>query len=195
LSIKSCWNESIFQNVVSQLCSRGFARRKYNHRNGQRAANCQHTGCRSDGFFFVFWRVFLKKKTGIVLELSPSQSSNFWALFRALISRNSETAASLILDRGGRVPGRTNEPQFRIDLHKAFANLPGATAPLETESKSLAAALMEVLSSARRCGVMLDTTFVSLIVSCIVLEGTGMRLDPTMSLFHLAKQMVKSQFT
>lgn len=41
----------------------------------------------------------------------------------------------------------------------------------------------------------LDASFVSLMVSCVVLEGTGMRLDPTISLFDLAKQMAKAQLS
>lgn len=60
---------------------------------------------------------------GIVLELSPKQSSNFWSLFRALLARDSVGAANLILDRGGRVPGSTDEIQFRREVEKSIAFL------------------------------------------------------------------------
>ncbi len=90
----------------------------------------------------------------------------------------------------------TNEAQFFADVEDAFSHLPSsAFSSLETDSHSLAAALSNVLESARRCRVKLDSSFVSLIVSCIVLEGTGMRLDPSISLFDLAKEMAKSQIS
>jgi len=183
-------NESFLQNAFSQLCA-------------WRLACWQHHGSRfvfGRLSFFAFFCYLLADETvtfldaGIVIELSPRQSSNFWSLFRVLVNRDANAAANLLLDRGGRC-ANTNESQFRLDIGKAFSQLPSTFSALESENRSLAGALMQVLNSARNNRVLLDSSFVSLITSCVVLEGTGLRLDPSISLFDMAKEMAKSQLT
>ncbi len=123
---------------------------------------------------------------GIVVELAEQQRENFWVLFSAVVRRDGESAATEMMNRGGRVPGVTDEAGFRTDMAEIFRNL-----PVSFKSAPLAHALVDVLESARRNRVLLDSSFVTLISSCIVLEGTGRKLDPDLSLFQLAVHMVK----
>ena len=123
---------------------------------------------------------------GIVVQLLPHQRDNFWALFSALVMRDGERAATEMMTRGGAVPGVTDEAGFKREMAEIFRNL-----PLSFRSAPLANALVAVLDAARRNRVQLDSTFVTLISSCIVLEGTGRKLNPDLSLFQLAVNMLK----
>jgi predicted unusual protein kinase regulating ubiquinone biosynthesis (AarF/ABC1/UbiB family) len=123
---------------------------------------------------------------GIVVQLQPSQRDNFWALFSALVMRDGERAAQEMMERGGRIPGVTDEAGFKREMAQIFHDL-----PMSFKSAPLAKALVGVLDAAARNRVLLDSTFVTLISSCIVLEGTGRKLNPDLSLFQLAKNMLK----
>ena len=125
---------------------------------------------------------------GLVVELPPVARANFWILFDALLRRDGRKAAQEMLRRGGFVPGATDAAGFEDDLDAIFGELSGLT-----QSEQLARALWLVLRSARQRRVRLDGSFVTLVTSCVVLEGTGRQLDPQLSVLSMAAQLTKER--
>lgn len=124
---------------------------------------------------------------GLVVRLTESSKSDFQALFSALVRRDGAQAAVEMMERGGK-QSNTNEKGFIDEMRAIFDEIED-----RFSSAPLANALQRVLMSARRNRVHLDSSFVTLISSCVVLEGTGRRLDPNLSLFGLAPMLLMSQ--
>lgn len=117
---------------------------------------------------------------GLAVDLSNKQKEDFRALYKALVWANGELAATEMLARGGHIDNVTNDEAFIKEMRDMFSEIAGsfALAPLSNT-------LVGVLESAQRNHVFLDSSFVTLISSCVVLEGTARRLDPTLSLFDM----------
>jgi predicted unusual protein kinase regulating ubiquinone biosynthesis (AarF/ABC1/UbiB family) len=123
---------------------------------------------------------------GLTVQLSADNKRNFYQLFNAVIARNGARCADSILERGGYRAGVTDETGFRRDMVNIFQRLND-----RFNSGPLAQSLAQVLHAARSRRVYLDGSFVTLITSAIVLEGTGKRLDPNLNLFQLGRLTMK----
>jgi len=125
---------------------------------------------------------------GLVVELNDETRDNFRALFAAVVRRDGSVAAREMMDRGQRrIKGTPMDRQgFEEDMAAIFADMDS-----RFSAGPLAGALQKVLRSAQRRGVDLDSSFVTLVTSCVVLEGTGRRLDANLSLSDLPAALLR----
>ncbi|KAM7397019.1 hypothetical protein PAMP_020018 [Pampus punctatissimus] len=106
---------------------------------------------------------------GIVAQLSNHDLANFKAVFTAVVLRQGDRVAELILHHA-----RANEcqdvPQFKKEMSQLVDN---------------------VLSNTLSLGkVKLESNFASIVFAIMVLEGLGRSLDPNLDILELAKPML-----
>ena len=113
---------------------------------------------------------------GLVSELSPKNKANFIDLFAALSSFDGQQAGYLLIDRC-RTPG------FVIDAGGFIKKIEGIMNGLRGDSFNLSklqigAVLGEVRVAVREHHVKVEPDFINTVLSCVILEGIGRRLDP-----------------
>uniref|UniRef100_A0A8C4Z354 ABC1 atypical kinase-like domain-containing protein n=1 Tax=Gadus morhua TaxID=8049 RepID=A0A8C4Z354_GADMO len=129
---------------------------------------------------------------GIVAQLSPRDLANFRAVFTAVVLRQGERVAELILNHA-----RANEcrdvPRFKREMAQL---VDGA---LSTNTLSLgkirvAELLSKVFGLLITHKVKLESNFVSIVFAIMVLEGLGRSLDPNVDILELAKPMLLKNY-
>lgn len=113
---------------------------------------------------------------GLVSELSPKNRSNFIDLFAALSCFDGQQAGYLMIDRC-RTPGLVIDADcFIKKIEKIMNGLRGETFNLS--KLQIGEVLGEVLVAVREHHVKMEPDFVNTVLSCVILEGIGRRLDP-----------------
>lgn len=127
---------------------------------------------------------------GLVSELSPKNLRNFLDLFAAIVTFDGRRAGTLMVERC-----RTPELVIKKD---EFVDLIGSVVDeVKSETFSLSHlnigdVLSQVLSAVQRYHVKLEADFVDTILSILILEGIGRRLDPELDLFKSAIPILRS---
>lgn len=127
---------------------------------------------------------------GLVVELSESDRRNFLALFKAIAMGDGEGAGHLML-----VHSRENEcadPQaFRDGISALVARArAGERGAFNLRNLRIGDVLLEVTSLVRTHRVKVESSFTTLVMAIVVLEGLGRELDPSLDLFSLALPML-----
>lgn len=122
---------------------------------------------------------------GLAVELSPRNRDNFHALLVSMVLGDPRLSARLILRNSVGSKTDVDEEAFAADIDAVFKRYVVAKS---FATSDLVAALSAVLATVQRHGVRLESAFVNLITSSIVLEGVGKSLDPSLSLFSVFKE-------
>ncbi|WFD34508.1 hypothetical protein MCUN1_001349 [Malassezia cuniculi] len=119
---------------------------------------------------------------GLVSELSTTNRANFIDLFAALTSFDGHRAGSLMIDRCRTPQLVVDADGFIAKIERIINNLRGETFSLS--KMQIGEVLGEVLSAVREHHVKMEPDFVNTVLSCVILEGIGRRLDPDLDLFR-----------
>lgn len=125
---------------------------------------------------------------GIVAQLSSRDLANFRAVFTAVVLRQGERVAELILNHA-----RANEcrdvPLFKREMAQL---VDGAlsTNTLSLGKIQVAELLSRVFGLLITHKVKLESNFASIVLAIMVLEGLGRSLDPNLDILELAKPML-----
>lgn len=157
---------------------------------------------------------------GLVTTLTEENGANFLDLFTAVADGDGKKAARLMVDRSRlSVPkrhwfpftkrnaiddtGMTTEqkralrckdyPRFEERMVRMIDMVQSNT--FQLASVQIGDTLTEVLSLVRQHHVLIESDFTNLVVSIMVLEGLGRKLDPDVDLFEAARPLLRYRET
>ncbi|XP_035498897.1 uncharacterized aarF domain-containing protein kinase 2 [Scophthalmus maximus] len=124
---------------------------------------------------------------GIVAQLSDHDLANFKAVFTAVVLRQGERVAELILHHA-----RANEcqdvPQFKKEMAQLVDH--ALSNKLSLEKVQVGDLLSRVFGLLIKHKVKLESNFASIVFAIMVLEGLGRSLDPNLDILDLAKPLL-----
>ncbi|XP_061533967.1 uncharacterized aarF domain-containing protein kinase 2 isoform X1 [Phycodurus eques] len=124
---------------------------------------------------------------GIVAQLNSHDLDNFKAVFTAVVQRQGEQVAELILHHA-----RANECQDVARFKKEMAELVDValSSTLSLGKIQVADLLSRVFGLLIKHKVKLESNFASIVFAIMVLEGLGRSLDPNLDILELAKPLL-----
>ena len=127
---------------------------------------------------------------GLVSELSPKNLRNFLDLFAAIAMFDGRQAGSLMVDR-------CRTPELVTDREQFIRVIEGVMDSVKSETFSLASlnigdVLNKVLKAVRTYHVKMEPDFVDTVLSILILEGIGRKLDANIDLFRSAIPILRS---
>lgn len=129
---------------------------------------------------------------GIVAQLSEADQRNFRAVFTAVVLRQGERVAELILHHA-----RANECQDVMRFKKEMAELVdrALSDTLSLGKIQVAELLSQVFGLLIHHKVKLESNFASMVFAIMVLEGLGRSLDPNLDILEMAKPLLLKNCT
>ncbi|KAI5815200.1 hypothetical protein BZA77DRAFT_316693 [Pyronema omphalodes] len=127
---------------------------------------------------------------GLVTELSPLNRRNFLDLFRAIAEFNGYHAGELMVSRSRSPDGVLFPEQFAQKMQSLVLNVKSKT--LALGNISFGDILSEVLQMVRTHHVRMEGDFVNVVISMLLLEGIGRRLDPATDLLKSALPILRA---
>ncbi|XP_026105433.1 uncharacterized aarF domain-containing protein kinase 2-like [Carassius auratus] len=124
---------------------------------------------------------------GIVAQLSEADQRNFRAVFTAVVLRQGERVAELILHHA-----RANECQDVTRFKKEMAELVdhALSDTLSLGKIQVSELLSRVFGLLIHHKVKLESNFASMVFAIMVLEGLGRSLDPNLDILEIAKPLL-----
>ncbi|XP_028304027.1 uncharacterized aarF domain-containing protein kinase 2 isoform X2 [Gouania willdenowi] len=124
---------------------------------------------------------------GLVAQLSDSDLANFKAVFTAVVLKQGERVAELILHHA-----RKNDCQDVLKFKKEMGELVdhAVSNTLSLGKIQVADLLSRVFGLLIKHKVKLESNFASIIFAIMVLEGLGRSLDPNLDVLDLAKPLL-----
>ncbi|KAK6539821.1 hypothetical protein TWF694_008669 [Orbilia ellipsospora] len=119
--------------------------------------------------------------TGLVTELSPVNRKNFLDLFTAVAEFDGYKAGELMVNRCRQPSAVIDKDIFCLRMQHLVLEVKGKTFTLG--KIKIADVLSEVMSMIRSHHVRLEGDFINVVVSILLLEGIGRRLDPGIDIF------------
>uniref|UniRef100_A0A3Q3AMF5 AarF domain containing kinase 2 n=1 Tax=Kryptolebias marmoratus TaxID=37003 RepID=A0A3Q3AMF5_KRYMA len=128
---------------------------------------------------------------GIVAQLDDHDLANFKAVFTAVVLRQGERVAELVLHHA-----RANECKDVALFKKEMAELVdhAVTNTLSLEKIQVSDLLSKVFSLLIKHKVKLESNFASIVFAIMVLEGLGRSLDPNLDILDLAKPLLLKNY-
>ncbi|KAG8914956.1 hypothetical protein FRC02_004769 [Tulasnella sp. 418] len=126
---------------------------------------------------------------GLVTTLDEQNRRNFLDLFRAIAEFDGYRAGKLMIERC-RTPDLVLDPEtFALKIQHLVLSVKAKTFSLG--QIKISDVLTEVLKGVRTHHVKMEGDFVNTIISILLLEGIGRRLDPDMDLFKSALPILR----
>ncbi|KAK6346465.1 hypothetical protein TWF730_010784 [Orbilia blumenaviensis] len=119
--------------------------------------------------------------TGLVTELSPINRQNFLDLFTAVAEFDGYQAGELMASRCRQPSAVRDRDIFCLRMQHLVLGVKNKTFTLG--KIKIADILSEVMSMIRSHHVRLEGDFINVVVSILLLEGIGRRLDPSIDIF------------
>ncbi|KAF3166605.1 hypothetical protein EYR41_007144 [Orbilia oligospora] len=119
--------------------------------------------------------------TGLVTELSPINRRNFLDLFTAVAEFDGYRAGELMVSRCRQPSSVRDKDIFCLRMQHLVLGVKNKTFTLG--KIKIADILSEVMSMIRSHHVRLEGDFINVVVSILLLEGIGRRLDPNIDIF------------
>ena len=114
--------------------------------------------------------------TALVTTLSPKNRENFLSLFGAIVEGDGRLAARLMAENA-RESHVVNEEEYERQMDELVKQVP----ELNTQKTDVGQLLQKCLTIVRHNRVKIESDFASLVMSLIVVEGVGRKLDNSMS--------------
>ncbi|KAI8455161.1 atypical/ABC1/ABC1-C protein kinase [Phakopsora pachyrhizi] len=128
--------------------------------------------------------------SGLVTELSELNRRNFLDLFKAIASFDGLEAGRLMVERCRSPELVIDEETFALKIHHLALKVKSQTFSLS--KIKISDVLIGVLHAVRDHHVKLEADFVNTILSILILEGIGRRLNPDLDLFQSALPILRS---
>ncbi|KJH40843.1 ABC1 family protein [Dictyocaulus viviparus] len=122
--------------------------------------------------------------TGIVFSETEKNLRNLKALFRAIIDKKGYRAGELLLDYADNNQRCSDPHEFCVQVDQLVAK---AMKKRSLKKLNISTLLSELFSLVAAYNVYLDSSFTSVVLSVMVLEGLGRSLDPDIDLFQCAR--------
>ncbi len=119
--------------------------------------------------------------TGLVTELNESNRANFLDLFKSVAEFDGYKAGRLMVERCRQPDAVVDAEIFALRMQHLVLGVKSKTFALG--NIKIGDVLNEVLSMVRNHHVRLEGDFVNVVLSILLLEGIGRRLDPELDLF------------
>lgn len=113
---------------------------------------------------------------GLVSELSETNRHNFLDLFSAVANFDGKMAGRLMVERSRSPQLVTDKAAFENTIDRIVRSVKSDTFNLS--NLQIGDVLSEVLKSVREYHVKMEPDFVDTVLSILILEGIGRRLDP-----------------
>jgi aarF domain-containing kinase len=123
---------------------------------------------------------------GLVTVLSPVERDNFISLFAAVACGDGDLGAGLMLDRMPRGNDVLDRDKFKSEVKKIFDEVAPGTSGFRLSDVDIGRVLSSLLNAVRKHHATIDGNFASLVVTVIVGEGLGRRLDANFNMFEEA---------
>jgi aarF domain-containing kinase len=118
---------------------------------------------------------------GLITTLNDHNRKNFLDLFRAIAEFDGYRAGKLMVERC-RMPELAVEPEtFALKVQNLVLSVKSKTFSLARIR--IADVLTDMLRFVRQHHVKMEASFVNTVISCLLLEGIGRQLDPSLDLF------------
>ncbi|XP_075894210.1 putative aarF domain-containing protein kinase 2 isoform X2 [Nelusetta ayraudi] len=129
---------------------------------------------------------------GIVAQLRDSDLANLKAVFTAVVLRQGERVAELLLHHA-----RANECQDVQQFKREMAQLveDALSSTLALGKVRVGDLLSRVFGLVIKHKVKLESNFASIVFAIMVLEGLGRSLDPSLDILELAKPLLLKNYT
>ncbi|WFD23827.1 hypothetical protein MEQU1_002521 [Malassezia equina] len=127
---------------------------------------------------------------GLISELSPKNLRNFLDLFSAIVTFDGRRAGTLMVERCRTPELVTNKEEFVELIGNVVDDVKSDTFSLSR--LNIGDVLSQVLSAVQRYHVKMEADFVDTVLSILILEGIGRRLDPELDLFKSAIPILRS---
>ncbi|PRT52599.1 hypothetical protein B9G98_00219 [Wickerhamiella sorbophila] len=130
---------------------------------------------------------------GLVTELTTKNLRNFIDLFRAVATFDGYRVGELMVERS-RTPETAIDPEvFALRAQKLVDELKTKTFALG--SLSLGELLGSMMDMVRRHHVRMESDFITIVLSNLLIEGIGRQLDPSLDLFEYAQPVLRQVST
>jgi aarF domain-containing kinase len=123
---------------------------------------------------------------GLVTVLSPAERDNFISLFAAVACGDGELGATLMLDRMPKNAEVIDRDRFKAEMKRIFDEVAPGTSGFRLCDVDIGRVLSRILNAVRVNHATIDGNFASLVVTVIVGEGLGRKLDANFNLFEEA---------
>lgn len=127
---------------------------------------------------------------GLVSELSPKNLRNFLDLFSAIAMFDGRKAGTLMAERCRTPELVTNKEKFVDTIDHIVKSV--KSDKFNLASLNIGDVLDQVLKAVRKYHVKMEPDFVDTVLSILILEGIGRRLDPDLDLFRSAIPILRS---
>lgn len=118
---------------------------------------------------------------GLITELNAVNRRNFIDLFKALAAFDGYRVGELMIERS-RTPETAIDPEiFELKVQKLVSNIKSRTFALG--NVKVGDLLAQMLGMVRQHHVRMESDFITIVLSVLLLEGIGRTLDPGMDLF------------
>ncbi|EGG03438.1 uncharacterized protein MELLADRAFT_90167 [Melampsora larici-populina 98AG31] len=128
--------------------------------------------------------------SGLITSLSDTNRKNFLALFEAIANFDGYRAGKLMVERCRTPDLVIDEETFALKIQHLALQVKSQTFSLS--KIKISDVLISVLHSVREHHVKLEADFINTILSILLLEGIGRRLNPDMDLFQSAIPILRS---
>ncbi|VDM61860.1 unnamed protein product [Angiostrongylus costaricensis] len=122
--------------------------------------------------------------TGIVFSETENCLRSLKALFRAIIDKQGYKAGEMLLAHAENRRNCSNPHEFCMQVDRLVAR---AMKERSLRKMNISTLLSELFSLVAAYNVYLDSSFTSVVLSVMVLEGLGRSLDPDIDLFQCAR--------
>ncbi|KAK2841589.1 hypothetical protein FQN49_006109 [Arthroderma sp. PD_2] len=127
--------------------------------------------------------------TGLVTELNTVNRRDFLDLFRAIAEFDGYKAGYLMVERSRQPDSVIDAEIFALRMQHLVLSIKGRTFALG--NVKLGDILSDVLYMVRNHHVRLEGDFINVVISALLLEGIGRRLDPDLDIFKNALPILR----
>lgn len=126
---------------------------------------------------------------GLVTELSPTNQENFIDLFKAIATFDGQAVGKLMIERSRTPETAVDSDVFELKTEHLIDQVKRRTFTLGSVGiGDLLAAVMEMV---RKHHVRMESDFVTVILSILLLEGVGRSLNPDLDIFKSALPVLR----
>jgi len=126
---------------------------------------------------------------GLVTELNPGNRANFVALFKAIATFDGYQAGQLMMERSRTPETVVNRELFALRTERLVNQVKKRTFALG--SVGIGDLLATMMDMVRQHHVRMESDFVTVVLSILLLEGIGRRLDPDLDIFKAALPVLR----
>ena len=127
--------------------------------------------------------------TGLVSELNERERRNFLDLFLSIAEMDGYKAGQLMIERSSDPTTVYKPEQFCSRMESLLLRVQSRS--LHLSKLHLASIIGEAMAMVREHHVKMSGEFANVLVSVLILEGLGRRLDPELDLFRVALPLLR----